>query len=67
MLSNNCEYLCDFVKILLWQNKRSKSYKIVFKNEILKTKQRRLNWILLLNFLEDIIYYYVDAKDANIN
>ncbi len=67
MLSSNCECSCDLVKILLWRSERSRSYRIALESEILKTEQRRLSWILLLNLLEGIIHYHVDAKDANIN
>lgn len=67
MLNSNCECSCDLVKILLWWSERSRSYKIVLESEILKTEQRWLSWILLFNLLEDIIHYYVDAKDVNIN
>lgn len=67
MLSSNCECSCDLVKILLWRGERSRSYRIALESEILKTEKRRLSWILLLNLLENIIHYHVDAKDADIN
>ena len=67
MLSSNCECSCGLVKVLLWRGKRSRSYRIALEGEILKTEQRRLSEILLLNLLGGIIHYHVDAKETDTN